>query len=318
MVKKILIIDPVSPVATRKLSQIEGVFVNYCPDISEDRVLEELKDSYILILRNGHIFKESWLNYCNELVAVIRAGEGHDNIPVEVLKRENIFFSNIPNQASHAVAEYALGLIITSLRNVFEGLRSIQNRKWEKATLVGTEIRGKTIGLIGYGKIGKMLATLLDKLDLDIKIIYCNKSGPVISKHQYADFAELASKSDVISIQVPLDDKTISLINNKFLSRLAKKPVIINLSRYEVIDMNDLVDAFKNGKIKSAFIDPFEKRFFDDAENYFPYPIYLLPHLGGNTTETQDRIGLKLVDIVKELLCKQPGEGNDGRQVQNK
>lgn len=300
---KVLIIDPLSEKTIYRLKEIMDLEINYLPGLDENEILQELNDTSILIMRTSYIFSEEWLKCAPKLIAVIVAGNGTENVPINLLKRNNIIFKNVKAASVSSVAEYVVCLMLMGLRNIMEGIRSVEEGKWKKPLLIGNEIKEKTIGLIGFGNIGKSIAELLDKFN--VKIIYNNETGPVEnSLYEYVELKELAKKSDIISIQVPLTNSTKHFIDKDFFSNIKKDCILINASRYEVINMDQLIDKLKQGFFKHVYIDPIEIRHLKEISKTENLPISFLPHLGANTYEAQERIGGEVIKIVIQLMTK--------------
>ena len=298
---KILIIDPLSENTICRLKEIKFIEIDYSPNLEEYEVLEKIDKASVLIMRTTHIFTEKWLEISLQLQAVIVAGSGTENVPVSLLKSKGIIFKNIKEASITSVAEYAICLILMSLRNITEGIRSIEAGSWEKNQLIGNEIKGKTVGLIGFGNIGKSIANLL--CNFDVEIIYTNKSGRIEnSNYEYVELEELSKRSDIICIQIPLTNKTKYFINDDVFSNVNRDCILINVSRYEVIDMDQLMNKLRQGVFKHVFIDPIEKRHLRNVSKFKNLPISFLPHLGANTYETQERVGSELIKIISELM----------------
>ena len=298
----ILIIDPLTENTIFRLKKIKSVQIDYFPNIEETEILERIDRASILIMRTTHIFTEMWLKRASLLQAVIVAGSGTENVPEELLKANNIVFKNIKEASITSVAEYAVCLMLMGLRNIYEGIKSIGEGSWNKNQLAGYELKRKTIGLIGFGNIGKAIAGLL--CNFDVEIIYTNISGRIeSSNYEYVGLAELSRRSDVICIQVPLTNNTRHFINDNVFSKVKKNCILINVSRYEVINMNQLKNRLEEGVFKHVYVDPIEKRHLDQIATFQNLPISFLPHLGANTYEAQERVGNKLIEIIFELIA---------------
>lgn len=296
---KVLVIDPLSPNTVERLKT--EVNLCYIPNSPLSQVVEQLKDTEVLILRSSHILTKEMVDFAPQLKVVIRAGNGTENIPIDYLQKKNIYFSNIRNVSDNSVAEYAIGLIILGLRNLFPAWKSVNERRWEKELLIGNEIKGKTVGLVGFGNIGKKIADLIEPLG--VTVLYNNASGKIKgSNHKYSDKEELFREADIICIQMPLNSDTNKLVDYQLFQLMKSTSILINLSRYEILNMDSLEKFFNDGgKLKGIYIDPFEKKYFDDVQRFINYPVYFLPHLGANTFEAQDRIGEDISKIIKKI-----------------
>lgn len=292
---KTLVIDPLGPSVIQALECY--LDVSYKINTSFEELNEYLLGTDVLIVRSGHIITDLWLDKMPNLKAVIRAGSGVDNIPFESLKNRKIHFSNIPNANVNAVAEFGLGAILMMLRNMYPALSSMKQGRWEKSKFTGSELLNQTIGLIGYGRIGKLLA---DKLALlGSNVLYFQRTEADISclpNIKRASLKELCSRSSIISIQVPLTEQTYKFINDDFFDLIENPCHIINLSRYNILDMNSIIKAIENKKVKSVFVDPVEKD--TDLTIFEGLPIYFTPHIAGSTNEAQDKIGTEIIKLL--------------------
>ncbi len=300
---KVLVIDPLSENTICRLKKIKSIQIDYFPNLKECEILERIDQTSVLIMRTTHVFTEKWLEKALLLQAVIVAGSGTENVPVKLLKNNGIIFKNIKEASTISVAEYVVCLILMGLRNITDAIKSIETGKWKKNELIGNEIKSKTIGLIGFGNIGKAIASLL--YNFDVKIIYTNKSGRIENSNlEYVELEELSKRSDIICIQVPLTKSTKHFINDGVFSNIKRGCILINMSRYEIIEMSQLIKKLNEGFFKHVYIDPIEKRHLKDLSKFKNLSISFLPHLGANTYEAQERVGRDLIKIVKELIIK--------------
>lgn len=297
---KILIIDVIDNDAIFELTKNLNFHIEYCPGLDEAKIITKLEDISILVLRSSYVITKEWLNNARRLKVIIVAGNGINHIPIQELKKRKIILKNISNASINSVAEYAVCLMIMGLRKITRGIASINEGKWEKDLLVGNEICGKTIGLVGFGNIGQSIAKLLEVFK--VNVVYYDLS--ISNNHGQAekiDLIELSRVSDVISVQLPLTKKTQNIINEEFFKETKDNLIFINLSRYEVVNMDDLFVALSNNKIQEAFIDPLEKNHLNDLNRFKGLPVSFLPHFGANTYETQKNVGLELLKKIKEL-----------------
>lgn len=290
----ILVIDHLAPAALGHLQEVGTV--EYLPDSPEEDIFRRLLSSDVLVLRSGHRLTAAWLDRAPRLRAVIRAGVGMDNIPVTWLRQRGILVANMPTASTISVAEYAVGGILLLMRNFIPGYLGLTEGRWRKSELMGYELAGKTVGLIGYGNIGKGIARRLRSFDT--AIVYHRRSGGGIDTTtgaQWRSLPDLCAESDVISVQVPLTDETFHLLDDQVFEMMGRAPYLVNVSRYDVLDMEALHRAVVRGRVRAALIDPVEphqvdRRYFDGV------PIYPMPHLGGSTFDAQERLGQAMRD----------------------
>ncbi len=256
-----------------------------------------------LIVRSATKVTAELLSSAPKLKLVARAGVGLDNVDQAACKAKGIKVLNTPGASTNAVAELALGLMIGALRNIQKAHHQMKNGRWEKKTLTGNEIEGKTLGVIGYGRIGALLANKARALGM--KVVAYNP--PPRHDDGMVEFVESLDKflgmADVISMHVPATPQTVNMINAANIAKMKSGVVIINTSRGEIIDEDALYDAVKGGKVAGAALDvyraePYKGKLLE-LEN-----VYLTPHLGASTKEAQEKIGAELVRLLKEELGK--------------
>lgn len=271
--------------------------VSYKPDNLEDA----LKDAEALVVRSATKVTKELLGKAPKLKVVARAGVGLDNIDQDACKEKGIKVVNTPGASSNAVAEMAIGLMICSLRNVQKAEVQMKDKVWDKKHLVGREIEGKTLGVIGYGRIGHLVGLKAHALGMEV-IAY---NPPPRHEDNIAkfieDFDEFLGKADIITIHCILTDDTRNMINSDAISKMKDSTLIINLARGEVIDEDALYEGCKSGKLIGAALDVYPKEPYTgkllELDN-----VYFTPHIGGSTKESQLRIGEELVKKLKEEL----------------
>lgn len=257
-----------------------------------------IKDADILVVRSKTKVDRELLSHAQRLRAVIRAGVGIDNIDAKACEEKNIKVLNTPAASSNAVAELAIGHIFSAFRFIAKAHYQMKNRIWDKKNLVGTELQGKTLGIIGYGRIGSLVGK--KALALGMKVLAYNLQPREEKGVEFVSLEELLKRADVITIHVPSLPETRGMINEKTIAMMKDGVVIINTARGDIIDENALYEACKSKKVAAACLDVFPQEPYTgkllDLDN-----VYCTPHLGGSTKEAQLRIGAEIVSILKEL-----------------
>ncbi|MBN1169564.1 hydroxyacid dehydrogenase [Candidatus Micrarchaeota archaeon] len=265
--------------------------VEYKPENLENSI----RNADVLIVRSATKVTAGLLSKAEKLRLVIRAGVGTDNIDLAAAKERKVAVKNTPEASTNAVAELALGVIITGLRNVQKAHHQMKNGEWKKKELVGNEIAGKTLGVIGYGRIGRSLAEKAKALGM--RIIAYNSPAP--DGKEFVDLDALFAQSDVISLHVPLTAQTKNMINREAIAKMKEGVFIVNTSRGEVIDEEALYEGCKT-KLKGAALDVYKSEPYTgkllELDN-----VYCTPHIAASTKEAQERIGRSIVDILKEF-----------------
>ncbi len=235
-----------------------------------------------------------------KLKLIIRAGVGLDNVNVDHAKSKGVVVRNTPAASSAAVAELVLGQIFTLARNLQVANRSMAEGKWLKKQLSGVELNGKTLGIVGFGRIGQCLAAKARALGMDI--LFYDAFVKEVEGYQYVEMDELLKKSDFISLHVPAQDK--ALIGKDEIAMMKDGSYIINAARGGVVDEDALVDALESGKLAGAALDCFKAEPLANERLMHCEKLSMTPHIGAATSEAQQRIGELTVDIIQEVLGK--------------
>lgn len=233
-----------------------------------------------------------------KLKLVIRAGVGVDNIDVEYAMENGIAVHNTPNASSASVAELALGHMFTLARHLHHSNVTMKQGQWNKKDYQGIELAGKTLGLIGFGRIAKVLAK--KAMALGMNVVYYDMHGPFYDFPEFQDVSMdvLLEESDFISLHIPYLPKLGAVVGEKELKRMKKTAYLINAARGGVVDEAALVAALDAGEIAGAALDVFaDEPTKNDAVLQHP-KISLTPHIGASTDEAQERIGAEVVHTI--------------------
>jgi len=234
------------------------------------------------------------------LKLIIRGGVGVDNIDVTYAESKGIKVRNTPKSSSSAVAELALGHMFCLAR--FIGIANVTMRegKWNKNKYTGIELSGKTLGLIGFGRIGRELAKKAKALEM--KIIYNDILGPAkdCPEYSFVSLDELLADSDFISLHVPGNEDESPVIGKLEFSKMKDGVYLINCARGNVVDEAALLETLNSGKIAGAGIDVFPEEPSKNLELIRHEKVSVTPHIGASTKEAQERIGQEIVSIIKD------------------
>lgn len=292
---KIVIADQMEDEVVRGIGGL-GTVVYKPADLSK-----ELADADALVVRSATTVTRELLAGAGKLRVVARAGVGLDNVDQKACAERGIKVLNTPGASTNAVAELAIGLMIGAMRNIQKASHQMKGGKWEKKSLTGREIAGKTLGILGYGRIGAAVGGKAHALGM--KVIAYNP--PPRREDGIVEFVDDAGaffgRSDVISLHAALTDGTRDIINRDAIARMKDGAVLINTARGEMVDDDALYEALKSGKLSCAAIDVFREEPYKgrlaELEN-----CYMTPHLGASTKEAQARIGEELVRLLKQEL----------------
>ncbi|MEX2059745.1 MAG: D-2-hydroxyacid dehydrogenase [Nitrosopumilaceae archaeon] len=283
--------------------------LTYEPEITPEQIKEKIGEFNIVIVRSRTTLTKEMIDKANNCKIIARVGVGLDNIDLDAAKAKNIRVINAVEGAMNAVAEQVLGLMISLARQIPLADREIRNGNWLKKELIGTELRGKYLGIVGLGNIGKKLGRLAKALNMNIigyDVIPIDEEFSKEVDLIKTDLDTLLQSSDYVSLHVPLLDSTYHLINAKKLSTMKKTANIINTSRGGVIDEEALYDALKNGNLGGAALDVFEKEPATGNKLTTLPNVILTPHIGAQTKEAQSLaanvIAEKIIQILRGVI----------------
>ena len=304
----VLICDEVDPVLNKVLQE-NGLKVSYEPQITPDQIKEKISNYNIVIVRSRTKLTKELIDNATKCKIIARVGVGLDNIDEVAAKARNIRVINAVEGAMTAVAELVLGLMLALARQIPFADREIRNGKWLKKELMGTELKGKYLGIVGLGNIGKRLGRLAKGLNMNLIGYDVIPIDEAFSKEvglMKADLGTLLSSSDYVSLHVPLLDSTYHLINAEKLTTMKKTAKIINTSRGGVIDEEALYDALKKGNLGGVALDVFETEPAIGNKLATLPNVICTPHIGAQTKEAQSLaaniIAEKIIQILRGVI----------------
>ena len=282
---KVLLLDKVSPRA-KEILEKAGFEVDLENDLTKEQKLERIGNYEAVVIRSATKFTKEFVDAASNLKLIVRGGAGTDNIDKPYAAEKGVIVENTPGQNSHAVAELAVAHMFSLARHLPEANATMQKGEWAKKKLKGTELKGKKVGILGAGKIGKDVAGMCKALGMEV-IVYdpLLKQGDVDFK--LAELKEVLEKSDYITLHLPVNDETRGMIGKEQLAKMKKSAYIINCARGGIIVEQDLANAVKNGVIKGAAIDVYTEEPPKDNPLAGVPGIHLTPHLGAATSEAQ-------------------------------
>ncbi len=298
---KILITDGMdkSAIAALKANGHEIVEQFYAPE----ELGAALRDFDAVIIRSATKIRKAQLEVAKDsrLKLIIRGGVGVDNIDVADAEAMGITVRNTPNASSNAVAELAIGLMFSCARYISVAGHTMREGKWEKKAYgKGFELYGKTLGVIGYGRIGKRIGDIAQGIGMNV-IAYQRHPKPEYEcdTMHFVSLDELIEKSDIIALSTPALGQPI--INAESIARMKDGVVIINTSRGSNIDEAALLEALNSGKVRAAGLDVWAEEPTKNTELSQHPAVSALPHIGASTSEAQKRIGSEIVSIIENF-----------------
>lgn len=297
MTFKILICDKIADEGIKLLEE-KSYEVTKAWDMPKDELPKIVGGYDALIVRSATKVKGNLIVNAQNLKVIGRAGIGLDNIDLEKAKEMGITVVNTPQASSISVAEMAIGHLLALTRGVVKGTVTLREGKWAKKELKGVEVHGKTLGLIGYGNIAKIVEKLA--LALGMKVI-------VVRSRVYDRFVSLKDmlpKADFISIHVPLTPQTRHILSTREFDMMKDGVMIIDCSRGGVVDQEALYQALVSGKVKAVATDVFEEEPPGKHKLLTLGNVHATPHIGAQTKEAQLRAGVQVAERVIEELEK--------------
>lgn len=302
---KVLICDPVAPV-TIQMMEDAGIEVGNRPDITAEELLRDAAAYDGMVVRSRSKVPKDVIDAATNLKIIVRGGVGLDNIDVAHAQSKGISVRNTPKASSNSVAELALGYMLALARKIPQATASMTAGEWKKKQLKGTEIAGKTLGLIGFGNIGSLLGEKAAALGMEV--LFYRRQPTEVAFARQVSLDELLAESDYISLHVPKTPETTNILDAQAFAQMKDGVYIVNCGRGGTLDEDALYDALASGKVAGAALDVFvdekvnpgnPKLFELKDENGF-HKVIGSPHVGASTVEGQARVGLEVAEILIE------------------
>jgi D-3-phosphoglycerate dehydrogenase len=306
MAFKIHVNDPLSKDAMAKLNAYDGYEIT-AEHFDKDELISKVADYDALVIRSATKATKEVIEAGRNLKVIARAGTGLDNVDLVTAKEKGIKVVNTPGANSVSVAELAIGLMLGLFRHIPRGTKGIKEGLWEKKALKGFELYQKTVGIIGFGTIGKQVAERLLAFGCKILAFDVVKDNGGLNV-AFAELDEIYAKADIITLHTPLLDATKKMLNADAFAKMKEGVFIIDAARGGIIDEAALCDNIENGKVAGAALDVFEvepptdelRKKLVSFDN-----VICTPHIGASTYEAQVRVGEQIVDnlmkAIKEL-----------------
>jgi D-3-phosphoglycerate dehydrogenase len=304
--RKVLVCDHIDERGL-KLLRDGGLEVDSRPKITPEELLAVIGEFDAVVVRSRTKIRGNVIQKAAKLKVIGRAGVGLDNIDVEAAKQRGIAVYNSPESLTNAVAELALGLMIAVARGVGAGHHNLKNGVWIKESLMGTEISGKTVGIMGFGRVGRRLAELLKPFHVNIlayDVVRPDQLTLDALGAKMVELDELLSASDFISLHLPGGAAMRGFIGAGQLAKMKSTSFIVNTSRGEVLDENAFVNALKSGSIKGAALDVYANEPPVGRELLSLDNVVFTPHIGGQTYEAQASAATIVAQKVLDHLSK--------------
>ncbi|NAY92621.1 hydroxyacid dehydrogenase [Muricauda sp. JGD-17] len=309
---KVLHLDTNHPLLIEELSKLG--FENHEDYKSTKESIEKKIHLYDgVILRSRFPLDQQFLDKATNLKFIGRVGAGMENIDVRYAKQKDIFLASAPEGNRNAVGEHTLGMLLSIMNNMCKANREVKKGKWDREGNRGMELNGKTVGIIGYGNMGKAFAEKLQGFDVEV-ICYDIIGGVGDENARQVGIMEFQQKSDVVSLHVPQTGLTTGMVNSEFINGFHKPFWLINTARGSCVVTKDMVTGLKSKKVLGAALDVLEyektsfENMFSKKPKAFKYlrkakNVLLTPHVAGWSSESKEKLAQTIVDKIKERFC---------------
>ncbi len=308
--EKFLVTDNVPP---RFLHEFElmNFRVDYYPDLDNDE-LSQIIHLYTGIVMSSHILLDKqMLSKADDLKYILRPGSGLDNLDMAYAEDHNILVLNSPEANKDAVGEHAIGLLLSLLNHIPRSFEQVKHHKWLREQNKGIEIKGKTIGIIGYGNTGEAFATKIQGFQSEVLAYDKYKTNFSSKIAKESTLEEIYAQAHILTLHVPLNHETYHFVDDAFIEKIYRPFYLINTSRGKVVDTEAVLRGIKSGKILGAALDVLENEklstYTEEEEELFDKliktkKVIITPHIAGWTKEAREKIFFYVLDKFKEHL----------------
>ncbi len=315
----VLIAEELSPATIAILG--DGFEIRYCDGANRDELLPALAQANAVLVRSATKLDAQAITAAPNLKIIARAGVGLDNVDIPAATSAGVLVVNAPTSNIVSAAELAVALLLAVARNVVPANLALREGKWKRSQFGGLELQGKTVGIIGMGKIGLLVAQRLAGFDMkfvayDPYVKVAPDGGPSITM---VSLDELLSQSDFVTIHIPKTAETTGLINATALSKMKSSAFLINAARGGVLDEADLFQALQSGKIAGAGLDVYATEPCTESPLFALDNVVATPHLGASTEEAQEKAGIAVAESVVAAFAGRevPGAVNASEVLTN-
>ncbi|WP_136466887.1 2-hydroxyacid dehydrogenase [Flagellimonas onchidii] len=309
---KVLHLDTNHPLLLEQLSNL-GFENDEDYQSSKEQIENKIHLYDGVIIRSRFTLDKQFLDKAVNLKFIGRVGAGLENIDTDYAKHKGIFLASAPEGNRNAVGEHALGMLLSLMNKMTKANREVKKGKWDREGNRGIELDGKTVGIIGYGNMGKAFAKKLRGFDVEV-ICYDIVGGVGDENARQVGIMEFQQKSDVVSLHVPQTELTIGMVNAEFIEKFHKPFWLLNTARGKCVVTKDLVEALKSEKVLGAGLDvlEYEKKSFENMfvqkPKAFKYlrkakNVLLTPHVAGWTVESKEKLAQTIVDKIRDRFC---------------
>jgi D-3-phosphoglycerate dehydrogenase len=299
---KILICDNLNQKVYKELETIGDCLDISKSDSKEKDLTDHIKDSEIVVIRSATKLTKEVLDNAEKLKIIARCGVGVDNVDLEFAKSKNIFVTNSPSANLISVVELTVALIISASRKLSLADGHLKNGQWNRSEFLGYELYGKTLGIVGFGKAGRLVAERMKSFGMSI-VFYDPYVMDWNGSEKSLDLDDLLRTADVVSIHVIKTKDTENLLSKDKLDLLKQNSIIVNTSRGGVLDEDYLIELLESDKIFGAGLDVYSNEPPENVNRYNCLNLVTTPHIGASTNEAQLKAGLETIENIKKILA---------------
>ena len=298
---KILVCDKLDKTVIKDLSGV-GSVVDISNKEKKSLIDKEIVDASIVVIRSSTLISKDLIESAKKLKIIARAGVGVDNIDIDAATNSNIYVVNSPLSNAVSAAELTVGLILAVARNIVPANLSMKKSEWKKSDFMGLELFERDLGLIGFGRVGKLVAERMDAFGVHIGIYDPYISSIEGSFTLYESLDDLLRSSDIVSLHLTKTPETINLISKEKLDLLKKDAIFVNTSRGGIVNEEALLNKMEKKEIYGFGLDVYSTEPPEYSNNLLNTKGTILPHLGASTVEAQLRAGREIVENIKRIL----------------
>src|SRR5205814_3057242 len=275
-------------------------------EVSSGELLQIAGDADGSIVRSGTTVDRELMQNAKQLKVIGRAGVGVDNVDVDAATESGVLVMNSPGGSTTTTAEHTIAMLFALARNIPQACKTLKNHQWEKSKFKGIELAGKTLGVIGLGRIGSEVARKCQAIGMNVIAYdpYINPDAHLSSGLKLVDLHQIFQNADFITVHVPLSEHTRNLVNEKTIAGMKDGVRVLNCARGGIINETDLYDALKSGKVAGAAFDVFETEPNTESPLLELDSFIATPHLGASTVEAQRKVSEDICRQVCDYLLK--------------
>jgi len=313
---KVLVSDSLAPQGLEILEHARGIEVDYAPGVAPADLLERIRDAEGLVIRSGTKVTREVIDRAEKLRVIGRAGIGVDNVDVPAATERGVVVVNTPSGNNVTTAEHAIALLVSLARHIPQASASMKDGKWDKTSFTGMELSNRTLGVIGLGNIGRVVAQIAQGIGMRVIAYDPHLPEEIASKLdiELLPLDELFARADALTVHVPKTKETIGLLGAAAFAKCKKGVLVVNAARGGIVDEKALLAALESGQVGGAALDVFVSEPPAAGDPLVSHPkVICTPHLGASTEQAQLNVAIQVAEQVRDYLVS--GEIRNGVNV---